>query len=153
MSAMPVPCMVTNCPNCITPGSAFVMHKRGMKCVRIHPKRLFFSLTVRSRSSTEHHLVVHVVENVNVVLPQTDGVSRGGPLCEKCVWKCVGPIAFLITDDVQHMAANNLAFQAFWSYSQNIVFEISTASFEILQPHGIITNVLSFFYISFLADV
>ncbi|GAA6227752.1 F-box DNA helicase 1 [Lates japonicus] len=28
----PLPCSVTNCPNCITPGSAFIMCKQQMKC-------------------------------------------------------------------------------------------------------------------------
>lgn len=66
---LPVPCMVTNCPNCVTPGSAFVMYKRGMNCVRIphththqvhttrlfrrrrptRPFSLFFSVTPSSR--------------------------------------------------------------------------------------------------------
>lgn len=36
---------------------------------------------------------------------QTDGVSEGGPLCERCVWTRVGPAAFLMTDDVLSMAA------------------------------------------------
>ncbi|XP_058480287.1 F-box DNA helicase 1 isoform X2 [Solea solea] len=63
----PLPCSVSSCPNCITPGSAFVMSKRAMSC--------------------------------------TDSVSEGGPLCERCVWKRIGPTAFLMTDDVQSMAA------------------------------------------------
>ncbi|XP_070848572.1 F-box DNA helicase 1 isoform X2 [Chaetodon trifascialis] len=62
----PVPCIVTDCPNCVTPSSAFVMFKRQMKC--------------------------------------TDGVSDGGPLCERCVWTRIGPTAFLMTDDVLSMA-------------------------------------------------
>ncbi|XP_041820318.1 F-box DNA helicase 1 [Chelmon rostratus] len=62
----PVPCIVTDCPNCITPSSAFVMCKRQMKC--------------------------------------SDGVSAGGPLCERCVWTRIGPTAFLMTDDVLSMA-------------------------------------------------
>nr|XP_020457108.1 F-box DNA helicase 1 isoform X2 [Monopterus albus] len=62
----PLPCSIPNCPNCITPGSAFVMCKQQMKC--------------------------------------TDGVSEGGPLCERCVWARIGPTAFLMTDDVISMA-------------------------------------------------
>uniref|UniRef100_A0A7N8X178 F-box DNA helicase 1 n=1 Tax=Mastacembelus armatus TaxID=205130 RepID=A0A7N8X178_9TELE len=62
----PAPCSIPNCPNCVTPGSAFVMCKRQMKC--------------------------------------TDGVSEGGPLCERCVWTRIGPTAFLMTDDVLSMA-------------------------------------------------
>ncbi|XP_070785004.1 F-box DNA helicase 1 [Enoplosus armatus] len=62
----PLPCTVTDCPNCTTPGSAFTMHKRQMRC--------------------------------------TDGVSAGGPLCERCVWTRIGPTAFLMTDDVLSMA-------------------------------------------------
>ncbi|XP_034529352.1 F-box DNA helicase 1 [Notolabrus celidotus] len=62
----PLPCCVTDCPNCTTPGSAFIMSKREMKC--------------------------------------TDGVSTGGPLCERCVWNRIGPMAFLMTDDVLSMA-------------------------------------------------
>ncbi|XP_019947758.2 F-box DNA helicase 1 isoform X1 [Paralichthys olivaceus] len=61
-----LPCSVTNCPNCITPGSAFIMSKQQMKCA--------------------------------------DGVSDGGPLCEKCVWIRIGPTAFLMTEDVLSMA-------------------------------------------------
>ncbi|XP_076009117.1 F-box DNA helicase 1 isoform X2 [Genypterus blacodes] len=34
----------------------------------------------------------------------TDCVSGGGPLCEKCVWKSIGPTAFLLTDEVSSMA-------------------------------------------------
>lgn len=62
----PLPCCVSNCPNCITPGSAFIMSRRQINC--------------------------------------SDGVSRGGPLCERCVWARVGPMAFLMTDDVLSMA-------------------------------------------------
>ncbi|KAF7661325.1 hypothetical protein LDENG_00264360 [Lucifuga dentata] len=62
----PLPCSVTDCPNCIMPSSAFIMCKRRMKL--------------------------------------TDSVSAGGPLCEKCVWKCIGPTAFLMTDEVFSMA-------------------------------------------------
>ncbi|XP_038594426.1 F-box DNA helicase 1 [Micropterus salmoides] len=62
----PLPCAVTDCPNCTTPGSAFTMCKRQLKC--------------------------------------TDGVSAGGPLCERCVWTRIGPTAFLMTDDVLSMA-------------------------------------------------
>lgn len=62
----PLPCSVTDCPNCITPGSAFIMCKKQMKC--------------------------------------TDGLSAGGPLCERCVWTRIGPTAFLMTDDVLSMA-------------------------------------------------
>ncbi|XP_020508172.2 F-box DNA helicase 1 [Labrus bergylta] len=62
----PLPCCVKDCPNCTTPGSAFIMSKREMKC--------------------------------------TDGVSAGGPLCERCVWTRIGPTAFLMTDDVLSMA-------------------------------------------------
>lgn len=62
----PVPCSVTDCPNCITPGSAFTMRQKQLKC--------------------------------------TDGVSTGGPLCERCVWRRIGPTAFLMTDDVLSMA-------------------------------------------------
>uniref|UniRef100_H3CN59 DNA 3'-5' helicase n=1 Tax=Tetraodon nigroviridis TaxID=99883 RepID=H3CN59_TETNG len=54
----PVPCMVPSCPNCISPGSAFVIKK-----------------DQKNKSNMEK--------------------KQGGPLCEKCVWKCVGPIAFL----------------------------------------------------------
>lgn len=35
---------------------------------------------------------------------QSDGVSDGGPLCERCVWTRIGPTAFLMTDDVLSMA-------------------------------------------------
>ncbi|XP_028255941.1 F-box DNA helicase 1 [Parambassis ranga] len=28
----PLPCSISNCPNCITPGSAFIMHKQPMRC-------------------------------------------------------------------------------------------------------------------------
>ncbi|XP_008285207.1 F-box DNA helicase 1 [Stegastes partitus] len=63
----PLPCSIAYCPNCITPGSAFVMRKQQIKC--------------------------------------SDGVSPGGPLCERCVWTRIGPIAFLMTDDVLSMAA------------------------------------------------
>ncbi|XP_040885742.1 F-box DNA helicase 1 isoform X2 [Toxotes jaculatrix] len=62
----PLPCSVPNCPNCITPGSAFIMCKQQMKC--------------------------------------SDGVSEGGPLCERCVWTRIGPTAFLMTDDILSMA-------------------------------------------------
>ncbi|XP_068611609.1 F-box DNA helicase 1 [Brachionichthys hirsutus] len=62
----PLPCKVKDCPNCITPGSAFIICKKTMK--------------------------------------YTDGVSAGGPLCERCVWTHVGPIAFLMADDVLSMA-------------------------------------------------
>uniref|UniRef100_A0A667WNM1 DNA 3'-5' helicase n=1 Tax=Myripristis murdjan TaxID=586833 RepID=A0A667WNM1_9TELE len=31
----------------------------------------------------------------------TDGVRSAGPLCERCVWKRVGPTAFLMTDHLQ----------------------------------------------------
>lgn len=62
----PLPCCVANCPNCITPGSAFIMSRRQINC--------------------------------------SDGVSHGGPLCERCVWARIGPMAFLMTDDVQSMA-------------------------------------------------
>lgn len=62
----PLPCCVSNCPNCITPGSAFVMSRRQINC--------------------------------------SDGVSLGGPLCERCVWARSGPLAFLMTDDVLSMA-------------------------------------------------
>lgn len=62
----PLPCSIGNCPNCITPGSSFIMCKKQMKC--------------------------------------TDGVSEGGPLCERCVWTRIGPTAFLMTDDVLSMA-------------------------------------------------
>lgn len=65
-SDQPLPCSIGNCPNCITPGSAFIMCRQQMRC--------------------------------------TDGLSEGGPLCEKCVWTRVGPIAFLMTDDVLSMA-------------------------------------------------
>lgn len=33
-AAAAVPCMVMHCPNCVTPGSAFVMSKRAMNLVR-----------------------------------------------------------------------------------------------------------------------
>ncbi|CAL1568718.1 unnamed protein product [Knipowitschia caucasica] len=62
----PLPCCVDNCPNCITPGSAFIMSRRQINC--------------------------------------TYGVSSGGPLCERCVWARIGPMAFLMTDDVLSMA-------------------------------------------------
>ncbi|KAF1372544.1 hypothetical protein PFLUV_G00266600 [Perca fluviatilis] len=62
----PLPCCVTDCPNCTTPGSAFIMCKQQMKC--------------------------------------SDGVSAGGPLCERCVWTRIGSMAFLMTDDVLSMA-------------------------------------------------
>uniref|UniRef100_A0A3P8WSL3 F-box DNA helicase 1 n=1 Tax=Cynoglossus semilaevis TaxID=244447 RepID=A0A3P8WSL3_CYNSE len=60
----PPPCSVSNCPNCITPGSSFCL----------------------------------------LWLVQSDSVLQGGPLCERCVWNRVGPIAFLVTDDVMSMA-------------------------------------------------
>ncbi|KAJ0012491.1 hypothetical protein NQD34_016825, partial [Periophthalmus magnuspinnatus] len=63
----PLPCCVSNCPNCTTPGSAFIMSRRQINC--------------------------------------TVGVSTpAGPLCERCVWARVGPMAFLMTDDVLSMA-------------------------------------------------
>ncbi|XP_069556232.1 F-box DNA helicase 1 isoform X1 [Brachyistius frenatus] len=31
-AGQPLPCSVANCPNCITPGSAFILHKQKMKC-------------------------------------------------------------------------------------------------------------------------
>ncbi|XP_034382510.1 F-box DNA helicase 1 [Cyclopterus lumpus] len=62
----PLPCCVSHCPNCTTPGSAFIMCKRELKC--------------------------------------SDGVSAGGPLCERCVWTRIGSTAFLMTDDVLSMA-------------------------------------------------
>lgn len=62
----PLPCCVSNCPNCITPGAAFIMSRRQINC--------------------------------------SDGVSEGGPLCERCVWSRVGPMALLQTDDVLSMA-------------------------------------------------
>ncbi|XP_034433556.1 F-box DNA helicase 1 [Hippoglossus hippoglossus] len=34
----------------------------------------------------------------------TDSESKGGPLCEGCVWQRVGPTAFLMTDDLLSMA-------------------------------------------------
>ncbi|XP_029350901.1 F-box DNA helicase 1 isoform X2 [Echeneis naucrates] len=61
-----LPCSITNCPNCITPGSAFIMCRQKME--------------------------------------YTDGVSSGGPLCERCVWTRIGPTAFLMTEDVLSMA-------------------------------------------------
>ncbi|XP_049422659.1 F-box DNA helicase 1 [Epinephelus fuscoguttatus] len=61
-----LPCCVKDCPNCTTPGSAFIMCKQTMKC--------------------------------------SDGVSVGGPLCERCVWTRIGPTAFLMTDEVLSMA-------------------------------------------------
>ncbi|TNN36103.1 F-box DNA helicase 1 [Liparis tanakae] len=66
MAGDPLPCCVSDCPNCTTPGSAFIMFKRQLKC--------------------------------------SDGVSDGGPLCERCVWRRVGSTAFLMTDDVLSMA-------------------------------------------------
>ncbi|XP_035531570.1 F-box DNA helicase 1 [Morone saxatilis] len=68
----PIPCCVTDCPNCLTPGAAFIMRKQQMTC--------------------------------------TDGVSAGGPLCERCVWTRIGPTAFLMTDDVLSMAAIHRIF-------------------------------------------
>nr|XP_040028675.1 F-box DNA helicase 1 [Gasterosteus aculeatus aculeatus] len=62
----PLPCCISECPNCTTPGSAFIMSKTQMKC--------------------------------------SDGVSAGGPLCERCVWTRIGSTAFLMTDDVLSMA-------------------------------------------------
>ncbi|XP_041834043.1 F-box DNA helicase 1 [Melanotaenia boesemani] len=62
----PLPCSISNCPNCITPGSSFTMYKQKMQC--------------------------------------TSHTTREGPLCERCVWTRVGPIAFLMTDDVLSMA-------------------------------------------------
>ncbi|XP_037316557.2 F-box DNA helicase 1 [Pungitius pungitius] len=62
----PLPCCISECPNCTTPGSAFIMSKPQMKC--------------------------------------SDGVSAGGPLCERCVWTRIGSTAFLMTDDVLSMA-------------------------------------------------
>ncbi|XP_037616813.1 F-box DNA helicase 1 [Sebastes umbrosus] len=62
----PLPCCVSECPNCTTPGSAFIMCKQQMKC--------------------------------------SDGVSAGGPLCERCVWTRIGSTAYLMTDDVLSMA-------------------------------------------------
>ncbi|XP_029969170.1 F-box DNA helicase 1 [Salarias fasciatus] len=60
------PCSVGSCPNCLTPGSAFIMSKPAMN--------------------------------------YSDCKSQGGPLCERCVWTRVGPVAFLMTDDVLSMA-------------------------------------------------
>ncbi|KAF6717082.1 F-box only protein 18 [Oryzias melastigma] len=62
----PPPCSVSDCPNCLTPGSAFIMSKKKIYC--------------------------------------TEGVTFSGPLCERCVWVRVGPVAFLMTDDVLSMA-------------------------------------------------
>ncbi|KAM9705369.1 F-box DNA helicase 1 isoform 1-T1 [Menidia menidia] len=62
----PLPCSIFNCPNCITPGSAFVMSREDMQCTYFQPS--------------------------------------SGPLCERCVWTRVGPVAFLMTDDVLSMA-------------------------------------------------
>ncbi|CAK6959891.1 F-box DNA helicase 1 isoform X2 [Scomber scombrus] len=62
----PLPCSIGNCPNCITPGSSFIMCRKRLK--------------------------------------YTDGESDSGPLCERCVWTRIGPIAFLMTDDVLSMA-------------------------------------------------
>ncbi|XP_051911185.1 F-box DNA helicase 1 [Hippocampus zosterae] len=60
------PCLVSACPNCITPGVAFMMWRRQMT--------------------------------------YTTGLSHEGALCERCVWTRVGPIAYLMTDDVLSMA-------------------------------------------------
>uniref|UniRef100_A0A3P9IRP0 F-box DNA helicase 1 n=1 Tax=Oryzias latipes TaxID=8090 RepID=A0A3P9IRP0_ORYLA len=62
----PPPCSVSDCPNCLTPGSAFIMSKKKIQC--------------------------------------TEGVTFSGPLCERCVWARIGPVAFLMTDDVLSMA-------------------------------------------------
>ncbi|CAL8323714.1 unnamed protein product [Lota lota] len=35
-----------------------------------------------------------------------DGVAPGGPLCERCVWKRVGPVAFLMSDEALPAPAN-----------------------------------------------
>uniref|UniRef100_A0A8C5BKJ5 DNA 3'-5' helicase n=1 Tax=Gadus morhua TaxID=8049 RepID=A0A8C5BKJ5_GADMO len=35
-----------------------------------------------------------------------DGLSPGGPLCERCVWKRVGPVAFLMSDQALPAPAN-----------------------------------------------
>ncbi|XP_071373973.1 F-box DNA helicase 1 [Centroberyx affinis] len=63
---LPPRCCVRDCPNSVTPGSAFTMCKRPMKYM--------------------------------------DSVCPGGPLCEMCVWKRIGPTAFLMTDDVLSLA-------------------------------------------------
>ncbi|XP_077399338.1 F-box DNA helicase 1 isoform X2 [Vanacampus margaritifer] len=60
------PCLISDCPNCITPGAAFMMCKRQMT--------------------------------------YTTGLSNEGTLCERCVWTRLGPIAYLMTDDVLSMA-------------------------------------------------
>nr|XP_049616977.1 F-box DNA helicase 1 isoform X12 [Syngnathus scovelli] len=60
------PCLISACPNCITPGAAFMMCKRRM---------------------------THM-----------GGRSAEGALCERCAWTSVGPIAYLMTDDVLSMA-------------------------------------------------
>ncbi|XP_030575775.1 F-box DNA helicase 1 isoform X2 [Archocentrus centrarchus] len=65
-SDQPLPCSIANCPNCVTPGSAFIMRRQQMRC--------------------------------------TDWLAQGGPLCERCIWTRIGPIAFLMTDDVLSMA-------------------------------------------------
>ncbi|XP_054608861.1 F-box DNA helicase 1 isoform X2 [Dunckerocampus dactyliophorus] len=66
-------CTISNCPNYITPGAAFMMCKR----------QLAFTGSV---------------------------VSSGGELCERCVWTRVGPVAFLMTDDVCSMAEAPVIF-------------------------------------------
>lgn len=45
-----------------------------------------------------------IFNSLSFVFVQTDGVSAGGPLCERCVWTRIGPTAFLMTDDVLSMA-------------------------------------------------
>uniref|UniRef100_A0A3Q3WVL0 DNA 3'-5' helicase n=1 Tax=Mola mola TaxID=94237 RepID=A0A3Q3WVL0_MOLML len=49
--------------------------------------------------------IFDIISSSVFVSVQTDGVSEGGPLCERCVWSRIGPTAFLMTDDVVSMAA------------------------------------------------
>lgn len=130
----PIPCCVTDCPNCITPGSAFIMRKRQMKFVRAHFHWDIQQLATISqlafcdggnlgKKSKNEPLAIFVsVRNIKAIciawllmapfcFVQADGVSLGGPLCERCVWNRNGPTAFLMTDDVLSMAEIPRGFQ------------------------------------------
>ncbi|CAL8405360.1 unnamed protein product [Arctogadus glacialis] len=48
----------------------------------------------------------HSPHGVGTRMIDMDGLSPGGPLCERCVWKRVGPVAFLMSDEALPAPAN-----------------------------------------------
>uniref|UniRef100_A0A3B4GBP1 F-box DNA helicase 1 n=1 Tax=Pundamilia nyererei TaxID=303518 RepID=A0A3B4GBP1_9CICH len=66
-------------------------------------RRIITMAGVRNSHCASHFLSYCCAVSVTPFF-DTDGLSQGGPLCEKCVWTRVGPIAFLMTEDVLSMA-------------------------------------------------